>query len=118
VSADSRVERFSSGIDLHCRPAARPQTLEFSASIRSFKVCNMINLHPKLTTVGSSVDDAAHLASRTRDRLGQQWQKRCCDEVYRGSIDEEGYGKLVSIARPTFRYEGAREISYLAAKDQ
>jgi hypothetical protein len=59
----------------------------------------MRNLHPKLTTVGSSVDHAAHLSNGTGDRLGQQWQKRCCDEVYGGSIDEEGYGKLISIGR-------------------
>jgi len=55
------------------------------------------NSHPKLTAVGGSVDHAAHLTSMARDRLGQQWQECGCYKVYGGSVDEEGFDKMVSI---------------------
>lgn len=63
----------------------------------------MRNSHPKLTAIGGSIDHATHLASMARDRFGQQWQERGCYKVYGGSIDEEGFDKMVSIRRHAFR---------------
>jgi hypothetical protein len=62
----------------------------------------MRSSHPELTTVGCGVDHATHLASGTRDRLSQQWQERCCHEVYGSSIDEEGFGNVISIHVPLY----------------